>query len=368
MGILHTGTIDRSGTTATRGAPSSIHDTAATCDRLRALASPSRSSTRPLTQSPVQPRESDNNTTLHPPPPPVQCAAASSNIPYPVDPGDTSSGLSTDPPDNTRPYSSIVTRTVAHTDPSTESIGTSSAQPHTVPDIAAEPDKTDARRRSTLAALAGVRSTDTVHEEHRLRRDRPRLAVRPIHMFGAILLLATLLCASLTMLLQQAMRYERALFAAQTSDLSDALDSSDSPDVADGMDDTGTGASNDGADKTRDDARNDTDTAASDDGTDDRTADADESSASEHASGGDATDSGVTDGTGGTDVTDSRIDLNTATSAQLQTVKGIGPVTAERILAHRDRIGRFTSVDQLLDVKGIGTKTLAKIQDAVTVR
>ncbi|KAB8287672.1 competence protein ComEA [Bifidobacterium ramosum] len=366
MGILHTGTIgigDISGAVAARGVSPSVHDVTTTSDRLRALASPSRSSTRPLVQSPVQPRESDHNTTLHPPPPPIQCAATSSNIPYPVDPDDTSSGLSTDPPDDTRPYPSIVTRTVAHTDPSIESIGTSSAQPHTVPDTAAEPDKTDARRRSTLAALAGVRSTDTAHEEHRLRRDRPRLAIRPIHMFGAILLLATLLCASLTMLLQQAMRYERALSAAQTSV------------SADGTDGVNAVASDDDVDKARDDARdgtgNDADAVVPDSAMDDRLAD-DTGTAStmendtDDAANG-ANDSGHVDG-GADAADDGRIDLNTATSAQLQTVKGIGPVTAERILAHRDRIGRFTSVDQLLDIKGIGAKTLAKIRDAVTVR
>lgn len=65
---------------------------------------------------------------------------------------------------------------------------------------------------------------------------------------------------------------------------------------------------------------------------------------------------------------DHRIDLNTATSEQLQTINGIGPAMAGRILAHRESIGRFSSVDQLLDVYGIGSKTLEKMRDQVTVR
>ena len=44
-----------------------------------------------------------------------------------------------------------------------------------------------------------------------------------------------------------------------------------------------------------------------------------------------------------------------------------GPVTAQRILDHRRSIGRFTSVDQLLDVSGIGAKTLTKIRPWVRV-
>jgi len=45
----------------------------------------------------------------------------------------------------------------------------------------------------------------------------------------------------------------------------------------------------------------------------------------------------------------------------------VGPVTAQRILDHRRSIGRFTSVDQLLDVSGIGAKTLTKIRPWVRV-
>nr|WP_240542123.1 helix-hairpin-helix domain-containing protein [Bifidobacterium sp. CP2] len=64
---------------------------------------------------------------------------------------------------------------------------------------------------------------------------------------------------------------------------------------------------------------------------------------------------------------DTRLDLNTATLDQLDAISGIGPVTAQRILDYRASIGRFTSVDQLLDVPGIGVKTLEKIRPEVRV-
>jgi len=61
-----------------------------------------------------------------------------------------------------------------------------------------------------------------------------------------------------------------------------------------------------------------------------------------------------------------RISLGTATLEQLDTLPGIGPVTAQAILDHRSEHGPFTSVDDLLDVKGIGEATLADIRDQVT--
>ncbi len=62
-----------------------------------------------------------------------------------------------------------------------------------------------------------------------------------------------------------------------------------------------------------------------------------------------------------------KINLNTATPEQLDTLPGVGPVTAQAILGWRSEHGRFTSVDDLLDVKGIGEATLAELRDLVTV-
>lgn len=60
------------------------------------------------------------------------------------------------------------------------------------------------------------------------------------------------------------------------------------------------------------------------------------------------------------------IDINTATAAQLQTLPGIGEVIAQRIIDYRETNGPFTSVGELIKVKGIGEKRLEEIWDLVT--
>ena len=62
----------------------------------------------------------------------------------------------------------------------------------------------------------------------------------------------------------------------------------------------------------------------------------------------------------------SRININTATSQELQTLRGIGPALAGRIVEYRQTVGRFSTVDDLTNVKGIGEKTLEKIRDRIT--
>ncbi|MBM4405643.1 MAG: ComEA family DNA-binding protein [Chloroflexi bacterium] len=62
-----------------------------------------------------------------------------------------------------------------------------------------------------------------------------------------------------------------------------------------------------------------------------------------------------------------RVNLNTATQQELEALPGIGPVLAKAILDHRARLGRFTSVEQLLDVSGIGPTTLARLRPFVDV-
>ena len=61
------------------------------------------------------------------------------------------------------------------------------------------------------------------------------------------------------------------------------------------------------------------------------------------------------------------LDLNTATAEQLDALPGVGPVTAAAIVAWREANGKFTSVDQLADVDGIGPARLDKLRPLLRV-
>lgn len=58
----------------------------------------------------------------------------------------------------------------------------------------------------------------------------------------------------------------------------------------------------------------------------------------------------------------SNVNINSASKEELTLLPGIGPVTAEAILAYRKDNGKFSSIDELTKVKGIGDKTLAKLK------
>ena len=61
------------------------------------------------------------------------------------------------------------------------------------------------------------------------------------------------------------------------------------------------------------------------------------------------------------------VSINSAGLAELETLPGVGPVTAEAIIAHREEVGVFTSLEELLDVSGIGPATFAEIRPLVSL-
>lgn len=87
------------------------------------------------------------------------------------------------------------------------------------------------------------------------------------------------------------------------------------------------------------------------------------------ASGAGSTGAGPVGGTesAGTGAGAGKINLNTATAAELEELPGVGPVTASSIIAFREEHGAFTSVEELLDVSGIGEATLAEIAPHATI-
>ena len=71
---------------------------------------------------------------------------------------------------------------------------------------------------------------------------------------------------------------------------------------------------------------------------------------------------------GGAPAVPDKVDLNSATPTELDSLPGVGPVTAQRIVDWRTDHGRFDSVDQLREIDGIGPSKFAKLQDLVVVR
>ena len=76
---------------------------------------------------------------------------------------------------------------------------------------------------------------------------------------------------------------------------------------------------------------------------------------------------GATDATAPDASVPGKVNLNTADAATLETLPRIGPAMAERILAWREDNGRFTAVEDLMSVSGVGDKTFEALKSLVTV-
>lgn len=213
-----------------------------------------------------------------------------------------------------------------------------------------------------ISRLMGVRPDDGMRGQS-AKRDVPRLRFRPFHAVTVMLVLTTALCASLTMLLQQSLRYVSAQShnaAMQNAGGKETGIAETLPGGSDGSDSVnGDGSNSGGTGSDQENSGGAGDAESQGDGV--------ESSAGSQAAQNGRSSQQGSDGSDDGATADTRIDLNTATAEQLDSIPGVGPVTAQRILDHRRSIGRFTSVDQLLDVSGIGAKTLTKIRPWVRV-
>lgn len=72
-------------------------------------------------------------------------------------------------------------------------------------------------------------------------------------------------------------------------------------------------------------------------------------------------------GGGGSGAAEGKLNLNSASAGELESLPGIGPVTAAAIVAWRDEHGGFTTVSELQEISGIGPKTFAKLESLVDV-
>ena len=66
-------------------------------------------------------------------------------------------------------------------------------------------------------------------------------------------------------------------------------------------------------------------------------------------------------------ITGGKVNINTADSVTLQTIPGIGPSKAARIIEYRESQGRFKKIDDIKNVTGIGDMTFENIKEYITV-
>jgi len=76
---------------------------------------------------------------------------------------------------------------------------------------------------------------------------------------------------------------------------------------------------------------------------------------------------GDSGGGGSSDGAGVKVNINTASQTELETLPGVGPVTAGKIIAWRNDHGRFSTIGELQEVSGIGPKTMAQLEPYVTV-
>ena len=64
---------------------------------------------------------------------------------------------------------------------------------------------------------------------------------------------------------------------------------------------------------------------------------------------------------------DGRVNINTASQEELETLNGVGPVTANKIIDYRTANGRFDAIENIMEVPGIGEKTFASLKERLCI-
>lgn len=203
------------------------------------------------------------------------------------------------------------------------------------------------------------KACNSFDEEIISRKTHPRFHMKPVHTLALMLILVAALCASLTMLISQSLTYQRVqnekagAFAIENDDTSREKHS---------FSDLKGNNKNDDEEKS---VSNESDENSGGDGSKgNRGSKGDSNDKSDSNNKSDKSNENTASHQSNT----GRININTATLDQLQTLKGIGPKTAARIIAQRKRVGYFRSLEDLMQIKGIGPKTLNKFRGNVDVK
>lgn len=272
------------------------------------------------------------------------------------------------------------------------------------------------RAVSSLSELAQGKFNDDTAEDGvtslsaALRSSKmvPRVRMRPIHVLAVMLILVTALCASLTMLISQSLTYQKVQNEQASVWPTDVHNTAAGQHGAEASNSNGRSAKHkqkSGHKNSREsDAESAAETAAesgventtiqpvNDDGVYDDTVSQQNSNSapatstrttkssrtqrksqaaaapSAKATTSQRTRARTSSGNSGNNGNSGRINLNTATANQIETIKGIGPKTAARIIKQRNAMGRFTRLEDLLRIKGIGPKTLRRLSGIVEIR
>lgn len=281
---------------------------------------------------------------------------------------------------------------------------------------AAHADLPSRRAVSSLSELAQGKFNDDTAEDGvtslsaALRSSKmvPRVRMRPIHVLAVMLILVTALCASLTMLISQSLTYQKVQNEQASVWPTDVHNTAAGQHGAEASNSNGRSAKHkqkSGHKNSREsDAESSAKTAAesgventtiqpvNDDGVYDDTVSQQSSNSapatstrttkssrtqrksqaaaapSAKATASQRTRARTSSGNSGNNGNSGRINLNTATANQIETIKGIGPKTAARIIKQRNAMGRFTRLEDLLRIKGIGPKTLRRLSGIVEIR
>ena len=188
-------------------------------------------------------------------------------------------------------------------------------------------------------------------------KSSPRFHMKPVHTLAIMFVLVVALCASLTMLISQSLTYQRVQNSKSESLQKIENNADYSKRSFDDLEDSNSKKNNENSESDYGNENSESDYGNENSDNSESNESSKSSKSNESSEVSESNKSGTL-----------RININTATVDQLQSLKGIGPKTAARIIAHRKRVGGFNSLEDLLQIKGIGPKTLNKFRGNVEVK